>query len=112
MKKNKLFFILLLVNSVVFGQKATDNFIGKWKTQEGRIIEITQKDNVFTGKSVQKGLIVLKDLKFEENKWVGIISNPLKNISANCEAFLEGNQIRFIAKKGPFSKEILWLKEK
>jgi|GWRWMinimDraft_12_1066020.scaffolds.fasta_scaffold10072_1 hypothetical protein len=110
MKKLILSGILLSTSFLTNAQKATDNFAGKWQTPEGKVVEISKSGAVFTGKPVGKNVVVLKDLTFTGNKWIGVLTNPLKNVTANCEATLEGDKLKFIAKKGLFSKEIFWVK--
>jgi uncharacterized protein (DUF2147 family) len=91
-------------------QTPTDNFSGQWKTAEGVIIEITKSHSAFVGKPQGKNILVLKDLLFTDGKWKGTLSNPQKNTTANCEAYLEVSRIRFVVKKGMMKKEIVWLK--
>jgi hypothetical protein len=100
----------LFISVFARSQKPTDNFSGQWKTAEGVIIEITQSHSAFIGKPQGKNLVVLKDLIFTDGKWKGTLSNPQKNTTANCEAYLEGNRIRFVVKKGMMKKEIVWYK--
>ena len=57
-----------------------------------------------------KEVWVLNNLTFTDAKWQGILSNPKKNTNANCEAYLEGNKIRFVVRKGMMKKEIFWSK--
>ena len=57
-------------------QKSTDNFSGKWKTEEGVIIEIIKSDASFIGKPIGKNVFVLKDLTFTSGKWFGVLTNP------------------------------------
>jgi hypothetical protein len=111
MKQITFALLMLFTTSITFAQKATDNFTGKWKSAEGTIIEITKSGAFFIGKPTGKNIVVLKNLTFQNGKWVGVLSNPLKNTTANCEAYLEGNKIKFVAKKGMMSKEIFWTKE-
>jgi uncharacterized protein (DUF2147 family) len=91
-------------------QKTTDNFSGKWKTAEGVIIEITKSGTSFNGKPAGKDIFILKDLTFNNGKWIGVLTNPQKNTTVNCEAYLENNKIKFVAKKGFMTKEIFWTK--
>jgi hypothetical protein len=105
-----LFSFLLLISSVVFSQKATDDFSGIWKTEEGGMIEISKKENGFIGMGLAKKILILKDLQFINGKWVSEMTNPIKNQTANCELFLEANRIKIIARKGIFSKTIFWTK--
>jgi uncharacterized protein (DUF2147 family) len=110
MKKVFPLIFALFISVFAMAQKATDNFSGQWKTADGVIIEITQAHSAFVGKPQGKNVVVLKDLVFTDGKWRGTLSNPQKNTTANCEAYLEGNRIRFIAKKGMMKKEIIWSK--
>jgi uncharacterized protein (DUF2147 family) len=110
MKKNISLLIALFMTVLAMAQKSTDNFTGRWKTAEGTIIEINKSGLAFMGKPQGKNVVVLKDLVFTGEKWKGTLSNPKKNKSANCEAYLEGNKIRFVVKKGMMKKEIFWLK--
>lgn len=112
MKQITFAFLMLFSTSITFAQKATDNFAGKWKSSEGTIIEIIKSGTVFIGKPTGKSVEVLKNLTFQNGKWIGVLSNPQKNTTANCEAYLEGSKIKFVAKKGIMSKEIFWTKEK
>ena len=57
-------------------QKSTDNFSGKWKKEEGVIIEIIKSDASFNGKPIGKNVFVLKDLTFTNGKWFGVLTNP------------------------------------
>lgn len=112
MKKVFLLIFALSVSVFATAQKSTDDFSGQWKTSEGTIIEITKSGSVFTGKPQGKNVVVLKDLVFTDGKWKGTLSNPKKNTTANCEAYLEDNKIRFVVKKGMMTKEIIWSKKK
>jgi len=99
---------LFLMSISLHAQKATDDFSGIWKTEEGGIIEITRKDAGFVGIGIKTKKIVVKDLQFKNGKWVSEISNPLKSITANGEFILEGNKLKIIARKAFFSKTIYW----
>lgn len=112
MRKNIFTLLILFSTSITFAQKVSDNFAGKWKSEEGTIIEITKSGAIFIGKPIGKSIEVLQNLTFQHGKWIGVLTNPKKNIMANCEAYLEGSKIKFIAKKGIMSKEIFWTKEK
>ena len=110
MKKNISFLIALLMTVFAMAQKFTDNFTGRWKTAEGAIIEINKSGLAFIGKPQGKDVVVINNLTFTDGKWQGILSNPKKNTTANCEAYLEGNKIRFVVRKGMMKKEIFWSK--
>ncbi len=105
-----LFAFLILGSNLAYSQKATDDFCGKWKTEEGGTIEITKKDEGFIGIGVLRKWVILKDLQFVNGKWVSEMTNPIKNRTANCELVLENNRIKIIARKGIFSKTIYWTK--
>jgi uncharacterized protein (DUF2147 family) len=111
MQKFFSLFIALGFCTIAMAQKSTDNFSGKWKTSEGVIIEITKSNASFIGKPIGKDILILKDLTFTNGKWIGILNNPKNNTTVNCEANLESNKIKFIAKKGMIKKEVFWTKE-
>lgn len=108
LKFTLLLAIFFLITNVVFSQKISDDFSGKWKTAEGGTIEITKKDAGFQGIGVTTKKVVVKDLQFKNGKWVSELRNPLKDIVANGEFILEGNQLKIIARKSFFSKTIYW----
>jgi hypothetical protein len=111
MQKICLLLVTICFSTIVMAQKSTDNFSGKWKTADGVIIEITKSGTAFNGKPSNKNVLVLKNLTFTDGKWLGVLTNPQKNTTANCEAYLEAKKIRFVAKKGIMQKEIFWTKE-
>jgi uncharacterized protein (DUF2147 family) len=53
----------------------------------------------------------LKDINFSDGKWLSAIYNPKKDVTADCELYLEGNQLKIVASKGLFSKTVIWTKE-
>jgi hypothetical protein len=62
----KAIFILtgFLVTTFSFAQKSTDNFTGKYKTDDGGTVIITKTSNGFVGIDDMKK-VVLKDIKFD-----------------------------------------------
>ncbi|MFZ4377741.1 MAG: hypothetical protein ACOYN9_15385 [Saprospiraceae bacterium] len=111
MQKPILLLVAICFSTLLVAQKSNDNFSGKWKTEGDVIIEITKSGSSFNGKPSKKNIFILKDLTFTNGKWIGVLTNPQKNISADCEAYLEANRIKFLAKKGIIKKEIYWTKE-
>lgn len=110
-QKSILLLVAISFNTILVAQKSNDNFSGQWKTEGDVIIEITKSGSSFNGKPSNINVFILKDLTFTNGKWIGVLTNPQKNISANCEAYLEVNRIKFVAKKGIIKKEIYWTKE-
>lgn len=113
MKIKKIIVLLmaLLISSVAFTQDAADDFSGKWKTEEGKSIVISKSGTGFVGQAVEKKIVILKDINFSSGKWVAVVYNPIKDVTADCELFLEGSQLKIVATKGLFSKTIVWTKE-
>ncbi len=109
-KKAFILIILIFIGKFAFSQKSTDDFSGKWKTEEGGVIEISKKENGFVGLGVPAKKVIVKDLQFKDGKWVSELNNPIKNVTANGEFIMEGNRIKIIAKKSVFSKTIYWTK--
>lgn len=109
--KSVLFFtILMFLGEYAFSQKVTDDFSGKWKTEEGATVEISKKETGFTGVGAINKKTIVKDLQFKDRSWVSEITNPVKNVTANAIFLLEGNRIKIVAKKGFFSKTFYWSK--
>ncbi len=106
---NKVFYLLIALafTSVTFAQKATDNFAGKYKTDDGGIVTITKTASGFVGIDDTKK-VVLKDVKFDGKEWKAVVINPKKDIVANGEILLEGNKLKIVAHKGFLSKTIYW----
>jgi len=105
----KAIFILtgFLVTTFSFAQKSTDNFTGKYKTDDGGTVIITKTSNGFVGIDDMKK-VVLKDIKFDGKEWKGTTYNPKKNMTASCEILLDGNKLKIVAHKGFLSKTIYW----
>jgi adenine deaminase len=106
---NKVFYLLIALafTSVTFAQKATDNFAGKYKTDDGGIVTITKTASGFVGIDDTKK-VVLKEVKFDGKEWKAVVINPKKDIVANGEILLEGNKLKIVAHKGFLSKTIYW----
>ncbi len=110
-KKIVVILWALLTSAVTFSQEATDDFTGKWKTAEGNSVVISKTGVGFIGQTVEKKIVVLKDINFSDGKWTAVVYNPIKDIIADCELFLEGTHLKIVATKGLFSKTIYWTKE-
>ena len=106
---NKVFYLLIALafTSVTFAQKATDNFAGKYKTDDGGLVTISKTASGFVGIDDTKK-VVLKDVKFDGKEWKAVVINPKKDIVANGEILLEGNKLKIVAHKGFLSKTIYW----
>ena len=109
MKRLILGLICLYLSSSIKAQKATDDFSGKWKTDDDNIIVITKSNNSFTGMLSGTDVKILYNLTFINGKWTGKIYDPRINITANCEATLENNQVKsffkVLSEIGFYSKE-------
>ncbi len=110
MKKSLLVPVMLLFSVFVFGQKASDNFTGKWKTEEGVHIEISKNQKSFTGKIVKNNKMVVENLHFTDGKWSATMISPKDGTKVNATLTLEGNKINIAVKKGIISKTIIWTK--
>jgi uncharacterized protein (DUF2147 family) len=106
---NKLIYLLIAMamTSVAFAQKATDNFVGKYKTDDGGMITVTKTAAGFLGTDETKK-VVLKDVKFDGKEWKATIYNPKKDMTASGEILLESNKLKIVAHKGFLSKTIYW----
>jgi uncharacterized protein (DUF2147 family) len=107
MKKANFLLTGLLVSTFAFAQKATDNFAGKYKTDDGGIITVTKTSTGFVGIDETKK-VVLKDVKFDGKEWKATIYNPKKDMTASGEILLVGSKLKIVAHKGFLSKTIYW----
>lgn len=108
----KLFSLLvgLVIASLSFAQSAKDDFAGKWKTEDGVIITISNTNGKFSGTD-PKGRPTLFDVRFEKNEWKGTVENHESGQKGNCEIYLQGNKLKIVAHKGVFSKTMYWVKQ-
>jgi uncharacterized protein (DUF2147 family) len=110
MKRIVLLLAVFAFSFFTFGQKATDNFEGKWKTDEGVIIEISKTGVVFKGIALEKKVLVLENLKYTEGKWTATVIKPKDGTRVNAEVTLLGSKINILVKKGMMSRTIIWTK--
>jgi len=105
-----IFCLLFGLTSSLSAQKATDNFAGNYKTDDdGVLIVISKTSTGFVGIDPNKR-VVLKDIKFVDGQWKGIVYNPRKDITAECELYLVGNKLKIVAHKGILTKTVYWEK--
>lgn len=110
MKKLLSLLIGLTITSLSFAQSAKEDFRGKWKTEEGVIITISNGNGKFTGID-PKGRPTLYNVRFEKNEWKGTVENHESGQKGNCEIYLEGSNLKIVAHKGVFSKTFYWVKQ-
>ena len=109
---NKLFLTLVLsiFSIMMYAQKSTDDFSGKWKTDKGDVIEISKNGNIFTGKAGEKKKVVLENLHFNNGKWTATMIKPKDGEKIDAILTLVDNKINILVKKGIMSKTIVWIK--
>lgn len=110
MKKILITGALIFTSVITFAQKASDNFTGKYKTEDGAIISISKTANGFVGIDPEKK-VVLKDVKFDGKEWKATIYNPKKDMTASAEILLEDKKLKIVAHKAFISKTIYWTKQ-
>jgi hypothetical protein len=111
MKKTGFVFGFLFFAALSFAQKSTDDFSGRWKAPKGAIIIVSKTEEGFIGKTEAENVLVLKDVKFNLNKWTAVIMNPKENLTAQCELILFPTKLKIVAKKGMFHKTLFWTKQ-
>lgn len=107
MKKTLFIITNLLAATFAFAQKPTDNFEGKYKTDDGETITIAKTSVGFVGTNQNKE-IVLKYVKFDGKAWKATIYNPKQDITALGEILLESKKLKIVAHKGIISKTLYW----
>ena len=110
MKKRAILVLFLLsLTAIVFGQHATDDFTGKWKTDDGHLITISKNNQQFTGVDY-KNRVCLYNIHFEKGVWTGTVENHDEGKKAGCEIYLQEGKLKVVAHKGFFSKTFIWIK--
>lgn len=110
-----MFFVVFMPKTAV----NADDIIGKWENPDGgRKIEIFKKDNLYFGKiisvndkgaKVKPGEIVLKNIIFSGNKWIGKIKIPAKENDFDAVITMPKiNQLKFVASYGIMSRTKIW----
>ncbi len=102
--------MLMMVSALSFGQKITDDFSGKWKTSEGKIILISKSGEAFTGTIEESKETIIENVQFSGGQWKGKIFKPGSSTKADCELVMNGNKLTITARKMAFSKTIVWTK--
>lgn len=101
--------IFLFTTVLAFGQKASDNFAGKWKAEEGVIITISNVNGKWIGLD-PKNRQTLYNMRFKKGEWKATPTNNEENITASCKVYFQGNRITIVAHNSIFSKTIIWNK--
>lgn len=102
--------LLMIVSVLSFGQKITDDFSGKWKTPEGKIILITKSGKAFTGTVEESSEKIMENVQFTDGHWRGKIFKPGSSTKADCDLVMNGSKLTITARKMTFSKTIIWTK--
>ncbi len=110
MEKVFLLLILCTFNCVAQAQQASDNFEGKWRTQDGFTVEIVRKNTGFEGTSIERQKVVMQNLQYADNKWTALMIRPADGLSANATIILKGDEIHIHMRKGFLSKKLIWLR--
>jgi hypothetical protein len=110
MEKVVLHFILCSFSCMVFAQQNSDNFEGKWRTEDGFTVEIVRKNNGFEGISLERQKVVMENLQFKENKWTALMIRPKDSLSAGATVTIHGDVIHIHMRKGFLSKKLKWVR--
>lgn len=112
------FLFILCLNGNA--SNTNDQIIGKWENPDRtRQIEIFKKGDSYYGKicwlkdtkeaKVKKGDIVMLDIKFTGNKWIGKIKVPAKEKAFDMEITMKDkNTINIKAGQGLISRTKIW----
>jgi len=115
-----LSFLLLAVFSI----DSSDQIIGKWQNPDkNRQIEIFKKGDLYYGKihwlkdtkdiKVKKGDIVMKDIKFSDEKWIGKIKVPARDSDFDMEITMpDKDKLNIKASYGIMSRIKVWTRIK
>lgn len=110
MNKVISFLAAMFITIIGFAQSPKDDFAGKWKTEDGVVITITNSNGKFSGVD-PKGRPTLYNVRFEKKEWKGTVENHESGQKGNCEIYLQGNKLKIVAHKGILSKTFYWVKQ-
>ena len=104
--------ILIMVIQGLFAHRGSKDIIGTWKTEKGTVTIVEEGDR-FTGTStLETGeeVMILKNLKFEEDQWVGEIYavKRKKYYPVKC-MLLKGGKLEVKISAGIMSKTLEWI---
>jgi len=135
----KVLFIIIFSVTALTGF-AQDQIVGRWTTSDGEAsVEIYQEQGKFFGKIIWLkspcdengspltdtenpdkskrntplvGAIILKDLKYKNNKWEdGTIYDPEEGKTYKCSAWLEKGKLKIRGYWGVFYQTEIWVRQ-
>ena len=93
MKTLILALALTFIAAIGVAQKPTDDFSGKWLSEDKSVVTIKKEGGYFVGYD-DKGNKVLYDIHFEDDGWIGRGRDPFTGISGSCEVSFDGNRLK------------------
>lgn len=93
MKKLLFTLSLLFISFCMYAQKPSDDFSGKWLSDDKSVLTIKKEAGYFVGYD-EKGNKVIYDVRFEDDAWEGRGRDPFTGISANCELSFDGARLK------------------
>ena len=121
--KTTIVFLMMLAFNFQFDQKDENTIEGVWfaKELENSTIEITKNNkNIWIGKIIESdnksiiNKIIFNNLKSDnEAKWIGKLTNPIKEIEVDAKLNLVNpNKLKIVGKKFFFTKTFYWFRKK
>lgn len=109
MKQLLLSLVLLLLGPTGYAQSSTDDFTGKWKAENGKIVIMKRQNNVYSGYN-EEGKLLMYDIAFIEGKWKGRGREPHTGITGKCEITRKGDTLIVVGGVGFITKTYTWTK--
>ena len=111
----KLILAIILLFS--FSTQAQSSLNGLWDTGENNTnIEVSEKNNQWVGlvktsdTKEDIGMLILKDLKKDGDKWTGKIYAPKRKEWYDVEIIAQEDNLKLKVSAGIFSKSLVWKK--
>ncbi len=111
---------LILLTFFTFSTMSAQSLVGIWETgEDNTIIEITEENNVVSGKifssensEVKIGKQILKDVKFNEGEYKGKMYAAKKEKWYDAVLKTKGDELEIKIKVGFMSKTLKWNRSK
>lgn len=118
-----LITLLTITFNLQLDQKNENTLEGVWfaKELQNSSIEITKNNkNIWVGKIIESdnksiiNKIIFNNLKSDnEGKWIGKLTNPIKEIEVDAKLNLVNpNKLKIVGKKFFFTKTFYWFRKK
>ena len=110
----------IFINILLSLLNPSSDIVGIWDVnKDNTLVRIYEVNNLYYGEilssdnpTAKKGTIILKDLKFESEKWIGEFYSIKLNKTLDAEIEIKNNTLKIKVSAGIISKTSEWEKMK